>query len=347
MSLCALGSLVALCTIALSVPAYAQFGGFNLGGSLTDKAKDGIKNQIAKSIAGDPPLLLDQKIAFTQVPAPDSFKPSKLKAPGDLNRPLSAGDYSVVVTFYCSEWSIHRPAQGLPYKLARVRGRMRLPICALLNRGTLQGVDEGVLNCCAWRIEAGVPLGQWPQSDQDLAHRLIPDYENQLNGDYLADIKGHYDSTVQPLTHQSFDDYLGSLGDLGQQVLQLEQARQMLSDASISDDQLPDMLYQRTGSGPMVATGDASPSPWSEVLPGVIARYTIVEGYLGKNLLEFRVTASAGNITLAQIMGVDETKWPKGPDDLIGYSIGSPAQIPIIVPIPDGGANEKLTPLLR
>ena len=334
-ALCLIGAL----SLLAATPASAQFGGFNLGGSVVQKAKDGIRDQISKAIAGDPPLLLDQKSAFAQVPAPDGFSPTKLVAPDDINKPLQPADYSVAATFYCSEWSIHRPAQGVAYKMGRVAGRMRLPICALLDRGTEQGIDEAALNCTAWRIEAGIPESEWPQTDQDMAHRVIPDYENQLNGDYIAQIKGHYDQTVEPLTQQSFDDYLGTLGDMGQQILQIEQARQVLMDQSISDDQMPDLLYQRTGGGGPMVVGTASPSWWCEVLPGVIARYTIIDGYLGKNLLEFRITSRALTAyptgpTLAEIIGMDETKWPKGPDNLIGYPVGTPSQIPIIVPYP-------------
>ena len=168
-------------------------------------------------------------------------------------------------------------------------------------------------------------------------HKLTPNYEKQLEGDFIQQIQHNYDKMFAPLIHKSFDDILDKLGDLGAEVRKLEAARQLLANKEITDDRLPELLYQQNGEGGAIlrAAGGAKPSPWAEILPGVIARYTIIGGYMSNNLLEFRVTTSAApaNPTLAQILGMDETQWPHGPVNLIGYPIGHGAQIPIITPI--------------
>ncbi len=347
--------------LTVTLPANAQFG--NMLKGQVDKQ---LKRMIARAVGADAPLQLDQNTAFPQVAPPDHFNPQKLTALADLNRPLPPGDYAVDAQFYCTEYSIHRPCEGLPYKFGPVQGRLAKPLCALLNRGTLKGISPVVLEADAWRIQAGLALNEWPPADQALVRKLMPDYENTLQGDYVQQLQHDYDTTLKHVTGKSFDEELGRLGDVGKQMLDLEQERQVLTDQSISDDQLPNLLYQQAdpGGNPVLASDSNHPSPWIQVRPGVIARYTIVGGYLQKNLFEFRIMPSAtasraGNsglstaqftladntqqytdtdLTVCQIMSMDESDWSDSAPDFIGYPIDDPAQCPIIVPIPDSSS---------
>ncbi|MEH2261701.1 hypothetical protein [Nostoc sp.] len=269
------------------------------GGDILGTVKAAIAKQIGEAVGVGSPLLLDQKTAYPDVSDQvKDFHPQKLTitSAGDLQKPLPPGDYSLDVIAYCTQFSIHAPGRGLPYKLAPLMGKQAPAISALLSRGTLQGIAPSTLNANSWRIQAGLPLKQWSSQDQALIHKLIPEYEKGLEGDYLQQIENTYNQYRLVPGIPSFNDLLAQTGAPGQTVLQLRQARQVLSNQTISAERLPDMLYEPTGDGlPRVlpASKDSSPSHWAEIQPGVFARFTVIEGNLGKNLFEFRVTPKA------------------------------------------------------
>ena len=322
-----------------------------------DIAKTAIVKQIGEAVGVGSPLLLDQKTAYPDVSDQvKDFHPQKLTITSaeDLQKPLSPGDYSLYVIAYCTQFSIHAPGRGLPYKLAPLQGKQAPAISALLSRGTLQGIAPATLNANSWRIQAGLPLKQWSQQDQALIHKLIPEYEKGLEGDYLQQIENTYNQFRLVPGIPSLNDLLTQSGAPGQTVLQLRQARQTLANQTISAERLPDMLYEPTGDGlPRVlpAAKDSSPSHWAEVKPGVFARFTVIEGNLGRNLFEFRVTPKAiaainnsvtvfaQNLDKSLQVGESTTKAPTlakimGMDDsigLIGYSKRFAAQALILI----------------
>ncbi len=353
--------------------AHAQ----NITGALVQQAEqaiiNGITQKVGESLGAGSPLLLDQHTALAQAPDLVDFHPILLKPSArDLARHLPPGDYAVPVTGYCTQYSIHAPGRGLGYKLARVQGTKAAAISALLVQGNLQNISPYTLNADAWRIQAGVPLRQWSSEDQALVHRLIPHHEKELQGDFLQQLQATYDdkSVIKFLGMKkripgipSFEALIGQMGDVGKTVMRMEAARQILTNKTVSAERLPDMLFEPQGDGlPRVLppSSDPSPSPWAEVQPGVYARYTILDGNMGRNLYEFRVTpdavrqakaapdgaamphlmtvasgpapSAASGPTLGQITGMGDASG-EGASLNIGYSIGQGAQALIAVPI--------------
>jgi hypothetical protein len=303
--------------VCIDVPKIPGLPGIP-GGNPLDVAKTAITKQIGESLSVGSPLLLDQHTAYPDVSDQvKNFHPQPLTITSveDLKKPLTPGDYSVSAIAYCTQFSIHAPGQGIPYKLAPLQGKQAPAIHALLYRGTLQGiVSPATLNADAWRIQAGLPLKQWPPQDQALIHTLIPEYEKGLEGDYLQQIEDTYNQYRLVPGIPSFNDLLREVGAPGQLVLQLRKARQTLADQTIAAERLPDMLYEPTGDGlPRVlpAAKDSSPSRWAEIRPGVFARFTVIEGNLGRNLFEFRVTpkaiAAANNDTTVATKELDKS----------------------------------------
>ncbi|MEH2134128.1 MAG: hypothetical protein V7K86_26655 [Nostoc sp.] len=339
------------------------------GGDPLEVAKAAIVKQIGEAVGVGSPLLLDQKTAYPDVSdRVKDFHPQKLTITSaeDLQKPLPPGDYSLDVIAYCTQFSIHAPGRGLPYKLAPLKGKQAPAISALLSRGTLQGIAPATLNADAWRIQAGLPLKQWPPQDQALIHKLIPEYEKGLEGDYLQQIESTYNQFRLVPGIPSLNDLLTQSGAPGQLVLQLRQARQTLANQTISAERLPDLLYEPTGDGlPRVLppSQDSSLSPWAEIKPGIFARFTVIEGNLGRNLFEFRVTpranAAINNSDTVATKGLNKNLqvsdtttnqavvtlakiFDYGADGVlfIGYAIGRAAQALISFIIPDAKADK-------
>ena len=317
--------------------------------------EDEVVRRLGEAIEVGAPLRLDQRTAFPPTTFPiDDFQPKALElSPEDMTKPLEPGDYSIPVIGFCTKWSLHYPGRGLPYKLARLQGRHAEAIGALLWRGTLKGLKPAHLNAMAWRIQGGVPLSRWPPKGQELVHELIPEFEGSLERDFVQQTLDVYEK-ARPLGKlPPFDALLIRLGPIGETVRDAQRARRVLANKTLAAERMPDLLYGRPRDGlPRVLNGGPNdpPSAWSEILPGVFARLTIVQGNLGRNTLDVRVTPnaripSAANhsrsgfirpVALTAELSEDVyptlEQWFIYVSGLIAYPEGRPAQALILMP---------------
>ncbi len=339
------------------------------------EAEGVVLRQIGESVGLGSPIFLNQNHAYPAVPDLTNFHPTLLKPAtvADLNRKLPPGDYSLEVIGYCTRASMHGPGRGLPYKLAPLEGKQAKPVSALLVRGSIRHIAPASLQVAAWSIEAGGPLRNMGDQTQALIHQLIPEYEASLQADFLGEVEATYDKYRFLPNMPSLESLLAKSPE-GQYALTLQRSRQVLADKTITAENIPDRLYQRQSDGlPRVLPPekDPEPSPWSQIRPGVIARFTIEQGFENKNLFEFRILkSSATSAQLNRFSGVGlklASFSPQGPAAaaaaeglsesevlglcaaaaevcipsavatatvvLIAYSIGTPAQPLTVVPV--------------
>ena len=314
-----------------------------------------VVRRLGEAIEVGAPLRLDQRTAYPPATISiDDFQPKALElSPEDVNRPLEPGDYSIPVIGFCTKWSLHYPGRGLPYKLARLQGRQAEAVGALLWRGMLQGLQPFGLHMIAWRIQGGVPISRWRPREREVAHRLIPEYEGALEGDFLEQTRETYDKARTLGKLPPYETMLGKMGSVGQAVLDLQRARGVLANQTLAAERMPDLLYGRPRDGlPRTLTGGPNdpPSAWHEIRPGVFARLTIVQGNLGRNTLDVRVMPNARKPSAADhsrsgfIRPVALTaelsedvyptleQWFIYVSGLIAYPEGRPAQALILMP---------------
>ena len=289
-----------------------NFGGDAIGtaikGPIAKKITEALTKPIAEAVGANAPIKLDQSTAFPKTLDVQNFRPHfwMPTAGTDLNRHLPPGDYAIPVTAYCTDYSIHVPGRGTPYKLAPLEGREAKILSTILVRGTIQKVPHDTLQEINWRLQAGIPLGQWPEEEQATVHQLAPEDEKALQGDLLQQAESTYQKVSKTansfpfnLVHASvpsFDAIISNMGAAGVQVRKIEAARQVLADQTATAERMPDLLYEKTGDGsPRILPPEEHPeaSPWSEVRPGVLARFIVFDGRMGQNLYEFRITPEA------------------------------------------------------
>ena len=315
---------LALCLTALLVvtqlqPARAgfSFGGFQIPtspGDLTNigkqKAEEAAYAQISKALDAKAAIHLDQKAqSFKKVDEIQDFHPTHLTFTSleDLEKPLPPGDYSLDIMSFCTQWSIHVPGHNSPYTLGRADGARIGIITAFLIRGQIAGLSPDQLHNMSFQIQAGAPLSSWSESDRALVHRIIPEFEEQLQGDLYEQIKGEYENAHRnsPVSLPDFDQFVSKV-PLGRQYLSLRQAQKVLTDRSIASQEVGSRLYDATAEQdgqPYVLpayTGNKT-SAWGEIEPGVYGRYTVQHaraggGSDGINLLELRITPEAGKL---------------------------------------------------
>jgi hypothetical protein len=322
--------------------------------------EDEVVRQLGEAIEVGAPLRLDQRTAFPPAAPIDDFQPKVLElSPEDLTKPLEPGDYSMPVLGYCTKWSLHYPGRGLPYKLAPLQGRHAEAIGALLQRGTLKGLNPRHLKAMAWRIQGGLPISRWRPQEREWVRQLIPEYESELDGDFLEQTHEIYDKARQLGKLPPYETMLGQLGSVGAMVVDLQRARKVLAHQTLAAERMPDLLYGRPRDGlPRTLTVDPNepPSPWAEIRPGVFARVTIIRGDIGHNVLDLRITPEARKPSAAQhsrsgfaVVPVALTaelsedvyptleQWFIYVSGLIAYPEGRPAQALILVPQPHSG----------
>lgn len=264
---------------------------------------DEVVRQIGQAIEVGAPLRLDQRTSFPPTTI-DNFRPKKLEfTPEIMNQRLEPGDYSIDVIGYCTKWSLHYPGQGLPYTLAPLQGRHAGAIGALLQRGTLIGLDPRHLNAMVWRIQGGLPLSRWRPQEREWVHQLIPEHEGELDGDFLEQTRATYEKVRSVGKLPPYEKLLGQLGPVGEPVLDLLRARKVLAHQTLAAERMPDLLYGRPRDGlprTLTAGPNEPPSPWAEIRPGVFARVTIIRGNMGHNVLDLRITPEARIPSAAQ-----------------------------------------------
>lgn len=338
-----------------------------LQGAGLKQLQDEVVRELGQALEVGAPLRLDQRTAYPPTTI-DNFQPKKLEfTPEIMNQPLEPGDYPIDVIGYCTKWSLHYPGRGLPYKLARLQGRHAEAIDALLWRGMLNGVAPKVTRTMAWRIQGGLPLSKWRPTERELVHQLIPEHEGELDGDFLEQTRATYEKARSVGKLPPYEKMLGQMGAAGQMVLELQQARKVLAHQTLAAERMPDLLYGRPRDGlPRTLTADPNepPSPWAEIAPGVFARVTIIQGDMGRNVLDVRVTPqalkpsaadhsrsgfaivpAATTITQYENLPPGTTMYEELPDEpptlkgwliylsgLIAYPEGRPAQALILVP---------------
>jgi hypothetical protein len=125
---------------------------------------------------------------------------------------------------------------------------------------------------------------------------LIPEYETDLDGDFLYQTRKIYDTAAKVGKLPKYEAMLAGMGPAGDTLLELQRARKILASKTLSAERMPDLLYGRRRDGlprTLEAGPNEPPSPWSEILPGIFARVRIVYGNMGRNVLDLRITPQA------------------------------------------------------
>ena len=162
--------------------------------------------------------------------SPNSVRPSSIRR---ASRILRRNCLPVTIASRLSATAHTRPPitreKGLAYKLAPLKGKQSKAMAALLLRGMLRGVSRSDLQMAAWYIQWGVPPSNMSPSAQLLIHTLIPEYEQSLEGDFLANIEATYNKYKLLRSDAVTQHFAHGETEAGRAVLEIRRARQTLS----------------------------------------------------------------------------------------------------------------------
>lgn len=301
LKICASYLLVFL-TVAFAAPAQSQINFPGLGSKSAGSKQQANDEKTSKLLHEKLPLVLDANTVFPTVPEEDMiggpFHGQTLPLTLDsLTRTLPPGDYILPMTFFCSEYSIHRPGAGTAYELAPAQGTAAKAISTLLWRGMLSGHSPQELQAVSWAIQGSVSYDKMPAKYKVLIDQLIPDMKNQVNGKAFADIKDGYQGKINEVTEKvssaienafgnhvkvainvdvELNDSFKRLGRLGQMALDGESVASIVTDPSLSDEARERTLY--AGAGTQAPRLPAANGPWSVMIPGAAYMRFVVHG---------------------------------------------------------------------
>jgi hypothetical protein len=294
-------ALFAIVLILLSLPAHfilaaRQFPIGNLEDTLkkeaAEKALSGLLNEQL-------PLKLDAKTAYPSVKTLPGgpFQPRALQlTAADMDTPLAPGDYTLPVTAFCTEYSVHRPGRGIAYEIAPMQGKAAPAISALLWRGTIQfRRNPQELQAVAWGIQSGLRYAQMPRSYQTVVNLVIPDYINEFSGDFVQNAEDTYSALAKGAHLPALNQLLAGMGKPGELMLSAQRQRDALLRQNTTDELRTQTLFAGQDSG-VTTPEKAQDGPWTERIPGVAyMRYTIIGGNLAtNNVMEIRIVSPTG-----------------------------------------------------
>lgn len=330
---------------------------------------DAIKKRAAeKAIGGlldsQLPLKLDAKSVYPTVNVlpggPFLPKPLVLTAE-TIDQPLPPGDYTVQVLAFCTEYSVHRPGRGLAYELAPLRGKAAEAVATLLWRGTIERRRPAQeLQAVAWGIQAGLTYSRMPKSYQVVIDDIIPDYKNQLNGDFIQSIEDIYQSFARGAHLPPLERLLAGMGKPGELALSAKRQREALLRQNTTDELRTQTLFAGQESG-VYTPVKAEEGPWTARIPGVAyMRFKIVGGNMASdNVMEIRILPQTGAVAAVlpnsrlvnarySSPAARAVAQPPNLRDLtsgtVGYPVGAGAQV--LVPIPVVATNTYSCPPL-
>jgi hypothetical protein len=247
------------------------------------------------------PLKLDANAVYPTVLAPPGgpFAPRPLALnPDNLDQPIPPGDYTIPIFAFCTEYSVHRPGYGLAYRLGPLQGKAADAIGALLWRGLLEkGKPPQQLQAVSWAIQSGLRYVQMPQSYQAVIDEVIPDYRNQLSGDFVQNLEDVYSSYAKSASLPPLEQMLTKMGKPGELALSARKQRVALLRQNTTDQVREQTLFAGQESG-VYTPVKAEEGPWTERIPGVAyIRFKIKGGNMaGNNVMEIRIVPQGGAV---------------------------------------------------
>jgi hypothetical protein len=362
---------LAISILLLSTVAFAQ----NPFEAIRQKAEEKAFEKTAGTLLNDQlPVKLDATSAFPTVDElPGSpFMPRPIAVTrSSLRKPLPPGDYTMPVMAYCTEYSVHRPGQGIAYELAPLQGKAAGAVANLLWRGTFAGVPPQHLQAVAWGIQSGLTYERLPKTFQATIDRLVPDYKSQLEGDFVQRLEDTYSKYAAAAKLPPLDTVLARMGKSGELTLEAKRQRQALLAANTSDEIKQQTLFAGQESG-VYTPVKAQNGPWTERIPGVAyMRYRIQGGNLqNNNILEIRIlpstkgarqdsgaslvqasfnpetvlSANEADTSPLALLGTHQTDQVVDASGIIGYPIKEGAQDLVPVPVPEECGEDALLP---
>ena len=220
-----------------------------------------------------------------------SFRSQAAKSTTGLLR-LPPGDYVFDIRVYCTAWyngNIHRGTAGHRglWILGPLRGARANVLATMYDRASGKDIPWHDIQTLSWAIQAGLRYDEFPPRQQQMVNELIPDLKSEILGSFTDQAQAQWNtisSTVPGLP--SFDSALGSMGDTGQTILSIRNARDEIISNANDFDSLSRALAPPLGKD----DENAGDPPWSIVNDQVYERL-ITEGFLGSDgKLEIRVT---------------------------------------------------------
>lgn len=286
-TLCAVVGFAVSPTRSAQLPLPNPFGGAH------DAAVRAALSEFGKAVGLQRPIVVDPSDAlptadlpgrpFSAGRTPDIIAALRKSTDGTVE--LQPGDYQFSVDVFCMKASAHSPS-GHRYIVAPLRGSYADIFSALETRAPSYRIDHIAQQILSWEMQAGMPYAAMGAAQRGIVDRVIPDFKQRLQTDVLAQIHARYDQSVARVPGMpSFDDALGRIGPVGQDVVQMEQLRQQMEQPPPT---VAELIRELVPYAPL-EPGGAGPTPWSKYSDRVYVRFVTSGNFATPGTYQVRV----------------------------------------------------------
>ena len=270
----------------------------------TGIAVNAASKQLAPFVQQRQPVILDWSAVYPTLdtlPGP-AFAPnnsaaqrrtsdvvSQLKHAGDGNAKLKPGDYTFQFVQFCTDVHRHAGSQA-EWIFGPLRGARAHVLSVMYSRASAMNPPVPLLQSLSWSLQAGLRYDQLSTEQRQLADRLIPDLKGELTGNFIDQVKDRWNQLAGTIPNlPSYESALGRMGDLGQTLLNIEQAQATIIAHANDYDTL-----RSTFAPPTSESGGAEQTPWSQLSDRIYARYVTDGHYEHQGTIQLRVVAQPG-----------------------------------------------------
>src|SRR5579872_1102523 len=297
-------ALVFVLTVASTLVGAAQFPIPGILNNAKDAAIRQALSEFGTSIGQQLPIVVRTGDAYPTASLSGSpFSPqaapaglaSILRASRDGTVPLPPGDYEFTVDVFCMKSYAHSPS-GHRYLVAPLHGAAADIFQALNSRIPSFSLNHFAVQVLSWDIQAGLSYSEMRAQQRAIVDQVIPDYKNRLAGDLYDNIRNQYEHVVGRVPGMpSFEDALGRLGPVGQDMVQLQMLRQQMLQPPKTPEELARELVPFASLIPSAAGGSGA-TPWSRYSDQVLVRFITSGNYATPGKYQVRVLPARGSL---------------------------------------------------
>lgn len=229
----------------------------------------------------------------SDVPKP-SGKGAFWKRLADGTFRFAPGSYRIPVHTWCMKASGSSP-DAHRYTLARLSGKATMPLRDLAARALRERrIRLSEIQYLSWKIQAGLTLEEMDERSRAIVASLIPEHVAALRQSPYEQLRERWNALARATGGETWESVTGRvldrMGDWGDAVRVLRETRTALRNRAARYE----TFRERIGlPGRVGGSAGSAETPWSELEPGVYARFLTQSHYMRGGVLEIRVLEAA------------------------------------------------------
>jgi hypothetical protein len=202
---------------------------------------------------------------------------------------LSSGDYVIPVMTFCMNPSGKSP-DGHIYSLSKLEGK-RAAIIRSLNLLAPPKFSIQDIQIVSWSLQTGLSYQEMTGTTQKIIDDVIPQFKPLLTESFLSVLEKKWNRVssssrgLLPTFEDSFNDFAGELGEVGQKIKDLREFKERLHESGHDYSRLSELIEITSN----LNKKEISETSWSKISSNVYARFVTDGHYQQIGFVQIRI----------------------------------------------------------